>query len=166
MSVDRVDAFPAPSVERTGGVSRLARWFRPQAFRERALRREQEADDALRIGDINWQWRQACALSGLGRLVYTPSGPSVAIPLIGRVTPGPPTRFTVRRRPGQLLADFEAAAPRISAAMGVAGIRVRPLVGEWIMIELIHTQPTLRSLGPAPTTPFPARSVEPVSSAA
>ena len=90
----------------------------------------------------------------------------MAIPLIGRVTPGPPTTFTVRRRPGQLLADFEAAAPRISAAMGVAGIRVRPLAGEWIVIELIHTQPTLRSLGPAPTIPFPTRPVEPVSSAA
>jgi hypothetical protein len=50
--------------------------------------------------------------------------------------------------------------------MGVARIRVRPLVGEWIVIELIHTQPTLRSLDPAPTIPFPARPVEPVSSAA
>jgi hypothetical protein len=166
MSVDRVDTFPTPSVERTGGVFRLARWFRPQEFRERALRREQAADDALRVGDLRWRWRQACERSGLARLVYTPSGPSMAIPLIGRVTPGPPTTFTVRRRPGQLLADFEAAAPRISAAMGVAGIRVRPLVGEWIVIELIHTQPMLNSLGPAPTIPFPTRSVEPVSSAA
>jgi hypothetical protein len=166
MSVDRVDAFPTPSVERTDRVSRLVRWFRPQEFRERALRREQAADDALRVGDLKWRWRQACERSGLARLVYTPSGPSMAIPLIGRVTPGPPTTFTVRRRPGQLLADFEAAAPRISAAMGVAGIRVRPLVGEWIVIELIHTQPMLNSLGPAPTIPFPTRSVEPVSSAA
>ena len=166
MSVDRVDAFPAPSVERTGGVSRLARWFRPQEFLERALRREQAADDALRVGDLKWRWRQACELSGLARLVYTPSGPSMAIPLIGRVTPGPPTTFTVRRRPGQLLADFEAAERRISAAMGVARIRVRPLVGEWIVIELIHTQPMLNCLGPAPTIPFPTRSVEPVSSAA
>ena len=78
-------------------------------------------------------------MSGLGRLVFTPSGPSMSIPLIGRVTLGPPTTFTVRPQPGQLLADFEAAAPRIAAAMGVAGIRVRPLAAEWIVIELIHS---------------------------
>ena len=162
MSVDRVDAFPTPSVERTDRVSRLVRWFRPQEFRERALRREQAADDALRVGDLKWRWRQACERSGLGRLVYTPSGPSMAIPLIGRITLGTPISFTVQRRPGQLLADFEAAGPRIAAAMGVAGIRVRPLAGEWIVIELVHGPPQ----PPAPAIPFPPRSVEPVRSAA
>ena len=166
MSVYGVDANPARSVEQANGVTRVARWFRPQEIRERARRRDQAVNDARRIGDIKWQWRQACELSGLARLVFTPSGPTMFIPVIGRVTPGPPTTFTVRTQPGQLLADFEAAAPRIAAAMGVAGIRVRTLAAEWIVIELITAQPTLRTVTPPATIPFPARSAEPVNAAA
>jgi hypothetical protein len=162
MSVDRVDAFPTPSVELADGVTRLARWFSPQGFWERAVRREQEAEEALHIGDLKWQWRQACELTGLGRLVFTPSGQTMAIPLIGRITLGTPISFTVQRRPGQLLADFEAAGPRIAAAMGVARIRVRPLAGEWIVIELVNGPPQ----PPAPAIPFPTRGVENLRSAA
>lgn len=162
MSVDRVDAFPTPSVELADGVTRLARWFSPQGFWARAERREQDAERALHIGDLKWQWRQACELTGLGRLVFTPSGPTVAIPLIGRITLGTPISFTVQRRPGQLLADFEAAGPRIAAAMGAAAIRVRPLAGEWIVIELVNGPPQ----PPAPAIPFPTRRIEHLRSAA
>ena len=162
MSVDRVDAFPTPSVELADGVTRLARWFSPQGFWERAVRREQEAENALHVSDLKWQWRQACELSGLGRLVFTPSGQSMAIPLIGRITLGTPISFTVQRRPGQLLADFKAAGPRIAAAMGAASIRVRPLAGEWIVIELVHGPPR----PPSPAIPFPTRPLEPVNRAA
>ena len=66
----------------------------------------------------------------------------------------------MQRRPGQLLADFEAAGPRIAAAMGVAAIRVRPLAAEWIVIELVQSQPKPASFSPAPTVPFPSRPAE------
>jgi len=132
MSEMQMDAFPTRPVERTGGPSRLARWFA-----DRALRRDLAAIEAEQVGDIKWRWRQACEHSGLGRLVFTPSGPAVSFPLIGQVVLGPPTTFTVRSQPGQLLSDFEAAAPRIAVAMGVPAVRVRPLAGDWLMIELL-----------------------------
>lgn len=143
MSEYPVDGFPTRRDGPESRAARLARWFRPQEFQERARRRDRAADDAQLIGDIKWQWRQACEQSGLGRMIYTPSGPTMSFPLIGRVDLGPPVTFTVRREHGQLLADFEAAAPRVAVAMGVAGIRVRPLAADWIVIELLD----------APTTP-------------
>jgi hypothetical protein len=154
MSQTHVDAFPTRSIERAGRVARLARWFRPQEVRERADRRDRAAMDAHRIGEIKWLWRQACEVTGLGRLIFTPSGPTMSIPQIGRVNLGPPTSFTVRPQPGQLTADFEAEAPRIASAMGVPAVRVRPLAAEWIVIELLDA-PTRPQHATAPqVVPF------------
>lgn len=122
----------APTQRRTRG---LLDWFRREAG-DRADRRLRVEDDAQRVGDLKWRWRQACEVTGLGRMTFMPSGPTVSIPLIGRVTLGAPTTFTVRPQPGQLLADFEAAAPRIASAIGVSAVRVRPLAAEWLLIEL------------------------------
>jgi hypothetical protein len=132
MSEIQMDALPARPVERAGRPRRLVRWFA-----DRALRRDLAAIEAEQVGDIKWRWRQACEHSGLGRLVFTPSGPGVSFPLIGHVVLGPPTTFTVRPQPGQLRSDFEAAAPRIAIAMGVPAIRVRPLAGDWLVVELL-----------------------------
>ena len=80
MSAIQMDDFPTRPLERAGRPSRVARWFT-----ERALRRDEAAIEAEAIGDIKWRWRQACEHSGLGRLIFTPSGPTVSFPLIGRV---------------------------------------------------------------------------------
>ena len=118
--------------------------FQSAGARNRAAQRDRAVVDAQRIGDIKWQWRQACELSGLGQLMFTPSGQSMSIPLIGQITLGPPTSFTVRLRPGQLLSDVEDAEPQISEAMSVQRIVVSRLPGEWVRIELIpvRTQPS------------------------
>jgi len=154
MSQNRVDAFLAPSAQQPGRATRLARWFRPQEIRERARQRDQAVDDGQRILDLKWQWRQACDVSGLARLVFAPSGPTLSIPLIGRVSLGSPTTFTVRPLPGQLVEDFETAAPRIAAAMGVAEIRVRPLAAEWLVVELLLAPARPRTLELPETLPM------------
>lgn len=150
MSEGRVTTLPTRSVEREPQAWRLPTWFRRLDARERADRRDRAEDAAQRVGEIKWLWRQACEMSGLARMIFIPSGPTMSIPLIGRVTLGSPTTFTVRLQPGQLLADFEAAGPRIATAMHVAAIRVRPLAADWIVIEL-QEAPTEPGRAAAPT---------------
>jgi hypothetical protein len=145
---------PVPT-ERLAPVTALWRRFRPDGLRARALDRDRAIDDAQRVADIKWQWRKACEVSGLGRLVYTPSGPSMSMPVIGRVELGPPTTITVRLQPGQLPDDIRAVAPRIAAAMSVARIDVRSLAAEWVAIELLpgHARPA--TVDPTRVLPFP-----------
>jgi len=110
-------------------------WRWPRS--NRARRRDRERAEAELISDLRWQWRSACAGTTLGRMIYTPSGPAVAVPLIGHVDLGPPVAFAVRLRPGQTLADFIAAAPSIAPALNVAGLQVTPLVPQWVRIVLL-----------------------------
>ncbi len=145
MSTHRADPFENRSDERPNLAGRLWRRFSPTEIRERTRQREHSFDDAQRIGNIKWQWRQACEVSGLGRFVYTPTGPAMSIPMIGRVELGPPTTFTVRLQPGQLASDVEAAGPRIAEAMSVAGIRVQQLPAEWVRVVLVAMPTWTRS---------------------
>ena len=115
------------------------RLFQPQEMHGRATRRDRSAFAAERIGDIKWQWRQVAEVAGLGRVVYTPNGPVMSVPLVGNVVLGPPTTFTVRLKPGQLVSDVTAVAPRIASAMGAHDIEVRALAAGWVLIELVPT---------------------------
>lgn len=112
-------------------------WCWPRS--DRARRRERERAEAERISELRWQWRNACAATPLAQYVYTPSGVSKAMPRLGRVDLGPPVTFTVRVRPGQTIADFEAAAPAIASAFDVAQLRVTPLVPQWVRIVLLSS---------------------------
>jgi hypothetical protein len=125
------------------------RLFQPQEMQRRATRRDRSVFAAERIGDITWQWRQVCETTGLGRLVFTPNGPVMSIPLIGNVVLGPPTTFTVRLQPEQLVSDVAEVAPRIAAAMDAYDVDVRALAAGWVLIELV----------PAPA--FPQRTDSP-----
>jgi hypothetical protein len=136
MYIQRTD----PSDTDSGRGFDFWRPFRGRGTGSRARRREQAIDEKMCIGDIRWQWRQACRVTGLGRLIYTPSGPTMSVPRVGRVTLGSPTTLTVALHPGQLPEDVEQVGRRIAVAMGVAEIRVRPLAAEWIVVEL-HTAP-------------------------
>jgi hypothetical protein len=89
------------------------------------------------IAELKWQWRSACQGTALAPMVYTPSGPSRAVPIIGHVDLGPPVVFTVRIRPGQTIADFVAAAPAIAPAFGVADLQITPLVPQWVKIVFV-----------------------------
>jgi len=93
-------------------------------------------------------WRSACSGTALAPMVYTPSGPSRAVPLIDHINLGPPISLTVRVRPGQTIADFISAAPSIAPAMGMASLQVTPLVQQWVRVVLVPP-----SHGPMPETP-------------
>jgi hypothetical protein len=137
--------YPTDPPGRVGWPSQLVRWLFDDG--EGRKGRVDAAFEALqRIDDIKSRWRQACEQTGLAPLVPTPSGYYRFPPRIGQVKLGPPTTFTVLRRRGQLLSDFEAVHDRIAAAMGVAKVSIRPLAGDWIVIELVNglAEPQLR----------------------
>jgi hypothetical protein len=109
-------------------------WVWPRS--ERARRRERERDESEMISELRWQWRSACQGTSLAPMIYTPSGPTRAAPLIGHVDLGPPVTLIVKIRPGQTLADFIAAAPLIAPVMNVAALEVTPLVPQWVRVVL------------------------------
>jgi hypothetical protein len=110
-------------------------WGWPRS--ERARQRDRARADSHLISELKWQWRSACQGTPLAPMVYTPSGPTRAVPVIGHVDLGPPVTFTVRIRPGQTIADFVASAPAIAPAFGVAELEVSPLVPQWVKIVLV-----------------------------
>lgn len=118
---------------RTGSAWGLSWWS------ERALQRQRAQIDAELIGELQWQWRSACAATSLSQMVYTPSGPSRAVPMIAHVDLGPPVSFTVRTRPGQSIADFVAAAPTIAPALDATALEVTALRAPWVRIVLLQT---------------------------
>jgi hypothetical protein len=133
-------------------------WGWPRS--ERARRRERERDKAEMISELRWQWRSACTGTALAPMIYTPSGPTRAVPLIGHVDLGPPVTLIVKVRPGQTLDDFVAAAPLIAPAMNVAALEVTPLVPHWVRVVLrtAHREamPDMSSELPVEALPFGA----------
>lgn len=120
-------------------------WRWPRS--SRALRRERERAEAELIADVRWQWRSACGGTSLKQLIYTPSGPTVAVPRIGHIDVGPPITFTVRVRPGQTIDDFIAAAPLIAPAMNAAKLHITPVAPQWLRIVLLPASQVIRSSG-------------------
>ena len=112
-----------------------------QQWSERARRRAQERADNTAISELRWQWRSACQGTPLAPIIYTPSGPSRAVPIIGHVNLGPPVTFTVKIRPGQTIDDFRAAAPAIAPVFGVAELVITQSVPQWVKIVLVAHRP-------------------------
>jgi hypothetical protein len=154
MSLHLVETVEHESEERSTVVGLLWRRFGPAAARQRAMNREQAVDDAHGAGEIAWRWRGACEGSGLARQIFTPTGPALSIPTIGRIRLGPPTSFTVRLLPDQLPGDLAAVAPRLASAMEVPEIRVRPLATGWVAVELLTTSPHRLDADAPGTRPF------------
>jgi hypothetical protein len=118
---------------------------------ERTRQREQAEADAELIRELRWQWRSVCAATSLSQMIYTPSGPTRAVPLIEHVDLGPPISLTVKMRPGQRLADFTAAAPAIAPALNATALEATPLTAPWVRVVLLQ----------APLVALPSRSFEP-----
>ena len=116
------------------GTTRTGFWPRSN----RARRREQERAASRLISEVRWVWRSACQGTPLAQIVYTPSGPTRAVPQIGHVDLGPPISFTVQIRPGQTIADFLAVAPAIAPAFNVAELAITPLVPHWLNVVLVE----------------------------
>jgi hypothetical protein len=112
---------------------------------ERARRRERERAEAEQIAELRWLWRGACSGTPLAPMIYTPSGASRTVPVIGHIDLGPPVSMTVKIRPGQTVKDFLTAAPTLAAAMNVAELRVIPLAQHWLRIVLLPEPPLPRT---------------------
>jgi len=107
------------------------------SIRRARQRRELENANAEAINEIRWLWRKACVDTPLSPMVYTPSGPSRAVPVVDHVSLGPPVKLIVKMRSSQTLADFVAAAPVIASSMGVAEVQVSPIVQNWVRVVLV-----------------------------
>jgi hypothetical protein len=135
MSVEQLDK-PIEMPWRRSPLSGLLRWFGPQRVRRWAEERDRAIDEAYRAGEIRWRWREASTGAGLGRLVFTPSGATMSVPVVTRVDLRGTTTLTVRLRSGQPANDIVAAQQRLADLMGVHWIRVTPLAPGLVSIEL------------------------------
>jgi hypothetical protein len=99
--------------------------------------------------EIRWRWGEVCAGFDLSRRVLPDDGPR-SIPHIGRITLGPPTRFTVRLRPGLRRQHIVDIAPQLALAFEVDEVHVRDLASGWLSVELVE-QPAFVP-GPAELT--------------
>lgn len=115
------------------GMGRGWGWLRSN----RARQRDHELEGAEQIAALRWQWRKACEVSPVGRMIYTPSGVTVTIPIIAHIDLGPPITLRVQMRPGQTIAGLVAAAPSIAASMNVAGLHVAPLTPPWARVTVL-----------------------------
>lgn len=84
--------------------------------------------------EIRWIWNEIW----LARRIVPLGTGSGEPPMIGRIVLGPPTRFIVQLRPGQLQKDLAAISSRLAAAFEVSDVRVVKLVADWITIELVE----------------------------
>jgi hypothetical protein len=132
----------------TDGTARARGWPRS----ERARRRDRERADAELINELRWQWRSACTGTSLAQMIYTPSGPTRAVPMIESVHLGPPVSLLIRLRPGQTLDEFKAAAPALAPTLDVAELQMIPVPPYWVRIVLL----------PAPVVALPSRLTRPV----
>ncbi len=103
---------------------------------ERARKRDHARVNAELVNNLKWQWRSACAATSLAQMIYTPSGPTRAVPMIAHVDLGPPISFTVKVRPGQRLADFVAAAPAIAPALSATALDMALITPDWVRVVL------------------------------
>jgi hypothetical protein len=143
----------------TSFVAYLWHRFGPGGQQRRSQERDLRADQVDAVQEIAWSWRKACEGAGLSEPIQTPSGQSVGVPRVGRITLGPPTTITLQPRPGQTRERIAALGPSLAASMGVSEIRVWDLAPAWVTVELVRT-PGDRRAGADPSHddghPFPA----------
>ena len=119
--------------EERSGLARL--WY--QLGPGSRARREREREDAQRLVALRYRWQEACQHSGLGLMVYTPSGVVVSVRRVARADFGDPVSFTVQLRPGQCAADLRKAERRLSRALNVHRLRITDRDGQWANVVVV-----------------------------
>jgi hypothetical protein len=105
--------------------------------------------DLCRKREIRRLWREACEGCNLNQWIPTPTGFTVAIPAIGTITLGDPTVMTVQLRSSQRIEHLKEAASDIAATMCLGGLRVKPIRGSWVLVELLATSQPGRPVAPS-----------------
>jgi hypothetical protein len=120
-----------PSNESIGPWRRLRRrWARRRA----ALQLRRQAADQ----QLAWRVQEVLVGCGLSQAGYSIGGGRVFhIPRVVSVVPGPLVELEIRMLPGQTPDDFAAHAERIAYNLDVAEVRVIPLGGYLIRLELV-----------------------------
>ena len=121
------------AAEERSGMARL--WY--QLGPGSRARREREREQAQRLVALRYRWQEACQHSGLGLMVYTPSGVVVSVPRVARADFGDPVSFTVQLRPGQCAADLRKAERRLSRALNVPRLRITDRDGQWANVVVV-----------------------------
>jgi hypothetical protein len=111
-------------------------WGRGWLRSDRARERDRKFSEDEQIKALKWQWRVACQRSPVGRMIYTPSGVTIAIPIIKHIDLGPPIRMRVQLSSGQTADDLIKAAPSIASAMNVAALHVATLTPPWVLVTV------------------------------
>ncbi|MGH3783671.1 MAG: hypothetical protein ACRDRO_24375 [Pseudonocardiaceae bacterium] len=101
-------------------------WFHPLARRRaQHLAHTHQAHDQV----LAWRVQDGLAEIGLTHMDYSiAGGRMVHLPEVVTVSAGPPVGLVIRMLPGQRAEDFTAHAPAIASYIGVAEVRVVPLV--------------------------------------
>lgn len=123
----------APADAPRSGLAHLWHQFGPGSRQRYAGARV----EAQRLAVLQYRWQEACHHAGLGLMIYTPSGVTVAVPRVMRADFDAPVSFTVALRPGQRAADIRAAEPRLARALGVAGFRVDEHEAGWVTVVVV-----------------------------
>ncbi len=112
----------------------------PSLLRQPLVRRRtRKLERARHAGNQVLAWRVQDILVGRGLTQADYSiggGRTLHIPEVISVTAGPPVGLNIRTLPGQMPDDFAAHAPAIAYNLGVAEVRVVPLVPSLIRLEL------------------------------
>jgi hypothetical protein len=107
---------------------------------DRAERGRRADADELQVWHWQNAWELACEYVGLCHHVLTVSGPTIVTPKAYAGSVNPPY-LMVQLLPGQLPQDLSAHARRLSATLGVAGLRVTPRTDAYVRVDLLMRDP-------------------------
>ncbi|NMO92111.1 hypothetical protein [Actinomycetospora sp. TBRC 11914] len=100
--------------------------------------REYRLEETALKHQIRWIWNEFCSGVELTHRIVPTGYGTREPPRLGNITLGPPTRFNVELRPGQLVQDLLAVGDRLAAAYLVDDVDVWPLAERWVKIELVE----------------------------
>lgn len=110
----------------------------PTSLVSRRDLRARQAEEADLKRDIRWRWNEFCSGVDLTHRIIPTGFATREPPRLGPITLGPPTRFNIELRPGQLIQDLLDVRERLAAAYQVADADVLPLVPGWVTVLLIE----------------------------
>lgn len=131
------------------GGSRRAPGFLGR-LRDRRAQRDYEASVVAFADVLRGVFREACTGLGICHYVQVAAGVTVRTPRVGEVRVGPPTSsLTVELMPGQEPGDFTAKenGPRLAHTLGAHGLRVEPIAGRWVRLNLLDHDPLRDGFG-------------------